>query len=77
MASGNMKIGIITECIQQLIIKLLNVPCIVSLSLLNTNRFLKVGLRFDFSSLFGTIDCNDSGAREDKTSFGLICGGGL
>lgn len=26
MASGNMKMGIITECIQQLIIKLLNVP---------------------------------------------------
>lgn len=31
MASGNMKIGIITECIQQLIIKLLNVLCFVVL----------------------------------------------
>lgn len=34
-ASGNIKIGIITECIQQLIIKLLNVLCIVFLSLLD------------------------------------------
>lgn len=40
--------------------------------------FTEVGLRFDFSSLVGTIVvCDDSGAREDKTSFGLICGGGL
>lgn len=36
MASGNMKIGIITECIQQLIIKLLNVLCLGPCLLLST-----------------------------------------
>lgn len=48
MASGNMKIGIITECIQPLIIKLLNVLCFVSLSLLNLSQF-------EFSLLDGTV----------------------
>lgn len=48
-------------------------PCLYSMRI----DFTEVGLRFDFSSLVGTIDCDDSGAREDKTSFGLICGGGL
>lgn len=40
MASGNMKIRIITECIQQLIIKLINVICLPSLSFSPRNSHL-------------------------------------
>lgn len=81
MASGNMKIGIITECIQQLIIKLLNVLCFVSLSLLKS--VLKVTLNLNslhvLSEELYIIMMLELLCRffhfsdEDEIFFGLIC----